>query len=206
MTSDSTPPPSDPGLWRCVIAGDADAFVNVYEALADAVFGFCLRRTGDWEAAEDCTSLVFLEAWRLRTTLRDESAGLSWLFGLAHNVVRNAARARRRHLALLAKLPLHDSDFDPGFESDAAERLDAAERAADLAAALSRLPKHQRDVLAIAGGTGFGPVEIARILNLPVGTVKSRLARGRRRLLDLDRRRDAAPLQQTTPLAEGTSQ
>jgi RNA polymerase sigma-70 factor (ECF subfamily) len=189
--------PLEVDVWRGVRAGEAEAFVRMYESLADAVFGFCLRRTGDWSSAEDCTSLVFLEAWRLRTTLRDESAGIAWLFGVANNVVRNAARARRRHRALLSRLPLEETDVDHGFEADAVARLDAERRAGDLAKALSELPKAQRDVLALASTHGLGPAEISQVLKMPVGTVKSRLSRGRQRLIELGHGGESAALLQS---------
>ncbi|WP_460691339.1 RNA polymerase sigma factor [Nocardioides flavus (ex Wang et al. 2016)] len=109
-------------------AGDAIAFETLYAELSDPVFGFCLRRTGEWETAQDCTSLVFLEAWRLRATLRAESAGLAWVFGVAHNVVRNTTRAKRRHRSLLQRLPLGVLTDD--VEGDVAARVDAKAEAA----------------------------------------------------------------------------
>lgn len=169
-------------LWTGVRAGDAAAFETLYAELSDAVFGFCLRRTGHWETAQDCTSLVFLEAWRLRTTLRTESAGLAWVFGIAHNVVRNTARARRRHRSLLRRLPL--TDLVDEFELDAAARLDAKAEVARVLAAVDRLPESERDIVALSLSSGLTNEQISTALDIPVGTVKSRLSRARARLRD----------------------
>jgi RNA polymerase sigma factor (sigma-70 family) len=172
--SDSVP------LWEGVREGDPDAFVSLYDELANAVFGFCLRRTGSWHLAEDCTSLVFLEAWRLRTTLRSTSSGTAWLFGIANNVVRNSTRARRRHRELLRRMPL--DDVDHGFETAANERLDAASHLGEVLDALRRLPAQDQEVISLAAGSELTTDEIAQILRIPPGTVKSRLSRARRRL------------------------
>lgn len=166
--------------WHRVRAGQGDAFAGLYEHHADAVFGFCLRRLGSWHEAEDCTSLVFLEAWRLRGTLRDGVAPRTWLLGIAVNVARNAARAKRRHRALLARLPLDQDTAE--FENDAAGRLDAEPRAQAVAAALRQLSRREREVLALAAGGELTTAQIAEALGIPAGTVKSRLSRARAKL------------------------
>lgn len=171
---------NDPELWGRIRDGESDAFVVVYEELADAVFGYCLRRVGSWESAQDCTSLVFLEAWRLRRTLRSESSGMAWLFGVANNVCRSTARARRRYASLLRRLPV--SQTDAGFEEDTLDRVDAELRTAQVLRALSQLPQSQRDVVTLAAWSDLTTAQIGEILHLPPGTVKSRLSRARRRL------------------------
>lgn len=169
-------------LWSGVRAGDAIAFETLYAELSDPVFGFCLRRTGEWETAQDCTSLVFLEAWRLRATLRAESAGLAWVFGIAHNVVRNTTRAKRRHRSLLQRLPLGVLTDD--VEGDLAARVDAKAEAARVLVAVDRLPENERDVIALSLSSELTYEQISMALNVPVGTVKSRLSRARMRLRD----------------------
>jgi RNA polymerase sigma factor (sigma-70 family) len=167
-------------LWSGVRAGDAAAFETLYAELSDPVFGFCLRRTGEWETAQDCTSLVFLEAWRLRATLRAESAGLAWMFGIAHNVVRNTTRTKRRHRNLLQRLPLGVLTDD--FEVDVAARIDAKAEVARVLVAVDRLPENERDVIALSLSSELTYEQISIALNIPVGTVKSRLSRARTRL------------------------
>jgi RNA polymerase sigma-70 factor (ECF subfamily) len=172
-----------PELWHRIRAGESDAFIVLYEETSDAVFGFCLRRTGSWESAQDCTSLVFLETWRLRSTLRETSSGMAWLFGIANNVLRNSSRARRRHTDLLRRLPLHEVEH--GFENEAAERVDAEQQLKRVLRVLNRLPARERDVISLATWAQLDTAGIADALEIPAGTVKSRLSRARRKLVDL---------------------
>jgi DNA-directed RNA polymerase specialized sigma24 family protein len=85
----------DAELWRAAGA-DPEAFGELFERHAQAVFAFCARRTGDLALAEDLTSVVFLEARRRRRSVRlSRDSALPWLLGTAHNVVRN----QRSHFA-----------------------------------------------------------------------------------------------------------
>src|ERR1700759_1431976 len=89
--------PDDLELWR-LARTDPQAFGRLFERHARAVHAFCARRTADLSAAEDLTSIVFLEAWRRRGRSEISSPTvLPCLLGIAHNVVRNAHRSRRRH-------------------------------------------------------------------------------------------------------------
>lgn len=97
-------PQSDTELWQLAVAGDAAAFGRIYERHDLAVTAFCLWRTAD-PAAEDLTSITFLEAWRRRasTPLTHESARLL-LLGIATNVIRHQRRTRLRHLRAIERL------------------------------------------------------------------------------------------------------
>lgn len=87
-------------------AGDQSAFGELFDEHAQAVYGYALRTLGEWATAEDVVSLTFLEAWRLRGTLREEGGSVRpWLFGIATNVLRNTTRAARRHRAAMSRLP-----------------------------------------------------------------------------------------------------
>lgn len=90
---------SNQQLWsRAAEHHDGDAFGQLFERLADAVYTHCFRRTGLWSMAEDLTSVVFLEAWRRRRDVRicDESV-LPWLLAVANNATWNAQRTLRRN-------------------------------------------------------------------------------------------------------------
>lgn len=169
--------PTGAGVWARVRAGDAEAFADVYRAQADPIFGFCVRRTGDWSTAQDCTSIVFLEAWRLRGQLRADESINAWLFGIANNVVRNSVRARRRHQAMLDSLPTIQPD--PCFEADLVARLDSERAVAGAASAMRELPRSDRELLALAAWSDLTTDEIAQALDIRPGTVKSRLSRAR---------------------------
>lgn len=186
---------------------DAERFDRLYREHADPVFRFCLRRTGDWVLADDLRSAVFVEAWRRRNEVDLESrAPLPWLFGVAANVLRNERRARRRYDAALRRVPVAVADPAP-VEEEILDRIDASARAAKAIAALDALPAGQRDVVRLCLASDVTYRDAARALGLPVGTVRSRVARARealaqrtREICEADRARRAAL--RATPMTE----
>ena len=78
---------------------DPDAFVALYRRYAPTVYGYCYNRLGSREQAEDATSQIFLKALTALPAQRDDLAFRGWLFAIAHNVVTDAHRARRRFWA-----------------------------------------------------------------------------------------------------------
>jgi len=174
----------DQELWDRARAGDAAAFGALYERHARAVHEFCFWRTSDAALAEDLCAAVFVEVWaaRGRTALSQPSLR-PWLFGVAHNLVRNQWRSARRRRAALDRLPpLRDA---PDHAETVAERVDAERRMRAVRAAVDRLPRRERDVLELCGWAGLTPAEAAVALKVPVGTVHSRLHRARARLAEL---------------------
>jgi RNA polymerase sigma factor (sigma-70 family) len=176
----------DVELWDRAIGGDPDGFGVLFERHARGVYNHCFRRTACWADAEELTSAVFVEAWRRRRDLRpiNESA-LPLLLGVANNLLRNHRRSLRRHRAALDRLP------DPGPQPDPAD--DVAGRFADelemsrVLALVERLPRRDQEVLALCAWSELTYQEAATVLGIPVGTVRSRLARARARLSELDR-------------------
>ena len=73
--------PSDSVLWSRSRAGDAEAFGSLFDRHAKAIYNYCFRRIGDWAAAEDMLSVVFLEAWRRRDNELPPDKVLPWLYG-----------------------------------------------------------------------------------------------------------------------------
>ncbi|MEO3930002.1 RNA polymerase sigma factor [Micromonosporaceae bacterium B7E4] len=164
-------------------AGDPDAFRELFDEHVRAVYNHAYRLLGDWSSAEDVASLTFLEAWRLRdrVDVGIESGSLrSWLLGIATNVARNVRRAARRYDGVLARLPRAAAVFD--FADEVTGRIDDRERLAQVRTALSVLRKPEREVLALCVWSGLDYAEAAEALGVPVGTVRSRLSRARRKL------------------------
>jgi RNA polymerase sigma-70 factor (ECF subfamily) len=171
----------DPGFRARIRAGDEAAFGVLFRSYARAVYNHCFRLAGDWSVAEDCTSLVYLEAWRLRDKVDIEGGSLlPWLLGIATNVVHHRHRTARRHRALLERLPA--PEISPDFADELVGRLEDAERIAVVRDVLRRLPRADRDVLALCVWAQLDYVSAAEALGVPVGTVRSRLSRARRRL------------------------
>jgi len=173
----------DGTLWQRSRLGDLDAFASLFERHATAIYNYLFRRTGDWAVAEDLVSIVFLEAWRHRDTQIASDRVLPWLYGIATNVIRSRHRAQRRYAAALHRLPRHESEPDFAGESDA--RLDAEQQMRVLLTQLAQLPKRDQDVLVLCGWSELTYEEAAFALHIPVGTVRSRLARARKRMREL---------------------
>ncbi|MFI0965870.1 RNA polymerase sigma factor [Streptomyces sp. NPDC021080] len=165
-------------------SGDPEAFGSIFDEHARTVHRYAVRVTGNWATAEDVVSLTFLEAWRLRGTVRPEGDGLlPWLLGIATNVLRNTTRAARRYEAALSRVPPHDTA--PDFADEVVERMEDAGRLAAAQRALRRLRRGEREVFALCVWTGLDYAAAAEALDVPIGTIRSRLSRARRRLREL---------------------
>jgi RNA polymerase sigma factor (sigma-70 family) len=177
---------SDVELWDRAVDGDPEGFGALFERHARSVYNHCFRRTASWTDAEELTSAVFVEAWRRRRDVRliGESAR-PWLLGVANNLLRNHRRSCRRYRAALARLPSPGPQPDPADE--VAGRLADERQMTRVLALVERLPRRDQEVLALCAWSELTYQEAATVLDIPVGTVRSRLARARARLTELDR-------------------
>lgn len=171
-------------MWTQVARDDPSAFGELFERHADAVYNHCFRRTGSWSTAEDLTSAVFLDAWRRRgeVTLTTESL-LPWLLAVANNDVRNQQRALWRRRRLIAKLPAAVVQPDPADET--AERVDDERAMQRILRVFRKLTPDEQDALALCVWAELSYADAAVALGVPVGTVRSRLARARQQLKKL---------------------
>ena len=141
------------------------------------VSGVLLRGHG----LRNSTSAVFLEAWRRRQAVRlDSDSILPWLLAVANNVIRNANRSLRRHQRLLAKLPPPIQADD--FVDEAAGRLDDEREMANMLRLLTALRTEEQEVIALCDWAGLSYAQTATALDVPLGTVRSRLSRAHERL------------------------
>jgi RNA polymerase sigma factor (sigma-70 family) len=177
--------PSDIQLWDRAVAGERECFGVLFERHARRVYNHCFRRTASWADAEELTSAVFVEAWRRRAEVRpvDESA-LPWLLGVANNLVRNHRRSLGRYRSAVNRLPKPGPQPDPA--DDIAGRLADEVQMRRVLALVERLPASHQEVLALCAWSELTYHEAAEALDIPVGTVRSRLARARARLAEMD--------------------
>lgn len=176
---------SDRELWRRAAEGESEAFGELFDRHAKAVYNFLFRRTASWSDAEDLTSAVFLQAWRRRAdVVLDRDSALPWLLRTADNTVRNDWRGKQRYLRALPGFQSL-AGHQPDHANDVAARLDDEREARELRRAIRRLPRSERQVVELCLWTGLDQQAAAIALDIPLGTVKSRLSRARKRLRGL---------------------
>ncbi len=169
--------------------GDLDAFNRLVLAYQDLVYNQAYRLMGDFDAAEDATQDAFIAAYRKLDTYRGGSFK-AWLLRIVTNLCYDELRRRkRRPTTPLEPLDQDDEEVEsPRWLSDPAESPEQRAERAELSRALQRcldgLPAEFRAVVALVDIQGMDYTEAAQVTGNPLGTIKSRLARGRLRLRD----------------------
>ncbi len=177
---------SDGNLWDRISAGDADAFAHLYDRHARAIYNFLHRRTASWSDAEDLTSAVFLQAWRRRSeVVLDRDSALPWLLRTADYTARNEWRTKLRYRRALAAAQLLPAEIDD-HSDEVVGRIDDDQRIRAARDSLKRLPRQEREIIELCVWAGLDQAAAAVALDIPIGTVKSRLSRARKRLRELN--------------------
>ena len=168
----------DRDLIRRAAAGDREAFGTIYAEYRTVVYRFARLMTGSGTMADDVTQEVFVT---LMQTLPQYDAAradlLTYLYGIARNVTRNRLRRERRFLPLDAATDAADSRAD-----DPCTAVSHSQEIARLRRAIRQLPSRYREAIILCDVHGLSYAETARVLDVPVGTVRSRLSRARVRL------------------------
>ena len=155
-------------------------FGRLFDAYARPLHRYLSRRVGA-ENAQDLVSETFLVALNQRHSYDPRRGAVrSWLYGIATNLLRRQVRQEVRALQAAARSVGHTPADEASHESRVADRLDAATLAAQLADALAELSVGDRDVLLLTSWAGLDSTEVADALDIPVGTVRSRLHRVRK--------------------------
>ncbi len=162
-------------------AGETGAFDDLMAQHQDRIFNLCLWHLRDSEAAADATQEVFIRAFRSLHTFRGDCAFSTWLHRIAVNIAWDQAHNRRRRPMPLSSLESENAlSFEPADCGDTPdEALSRRERRHAVREAVVALPEHHRMVLVLFDIRGYAYAEIAQILQLPIGTVRSRLNRAR---------------------------
>ncbi|MET9359957.1 RNA polymerase sigma factor SigM [Streptomyces sp. NPDC006632] len=175
---------SDKDLLARHVDGDPDAFGEIVRRHRDRLWAVALRTLGDREEAADAVQDALVSAYRAAHTFRGQSAVTTWL----HRITVNACLDRARKAASRKTSPVDDPErleqlVEPHESAEApAERQELHRQ---LIEALGTLPPDQRAALVLVDMQGYPVAEAAAVLDVPTGTVKSRCARGRARLLPL---------------------
>ncbi|GAA2216827.1 RNA polymerase sigma factor SigM [Micromonospora olivasterospora] len=175
--------PTDAELLRAHAAGDRDAFTELFHRHRDRLWAVALRTVGDREEAADALQDALLSAHRAAARFRGDSAVTTWL----HRIVVNACldRIRRRQAHPTVPLPDGTHGAEGGSSTGGVEPAAPAQdhdTALVVRQALAELPVEQRAALVLVDVQGYPVAEVALILGVAEGTVKSRCARGRARL------------------------
>jgi RNA polymerase sigma-70 factor (ECF subfamily) len=164
----------DAGLLGRIGQGDEDAMATFYREHGRVVLAQVLLVTGERVLAEEIVQDTMLAVWRGAGSFRGESSVRSWVIAIARRQTRDRLRSRRLRVvddAFLADQP----GSGPGPEVTALDRAELAE----VKGAIRELAAAHREVLGLAFGSGLSLPEVAGVLEIPVGTVKSRLTAAR---------------------------
>lgn len=175
---------SDADLLARHVAGDPDAFGEIVRRHRDRLWAVALRTLGDREEAADAVQDALVSAYRAAHTFRGQSAVTTWLHRITVNACLDRARkAASRRTAPLAETERLEQLIEP--HESAAAPAERGDLHRELLQALSTLSPDQRAALVLVDMQGYPVAEAAEVLDVPVGTVKSRCARGRARLLPI---------------------
>ncbi len=166
---------SDAELVRRAAAGERDAFAAIYERYSRVVYRFARLMSGSASAADDVTQEVFVTLMRTLPRYEPGRAGLmTYLYGVARNVTRNRLRRERRFVSMEASV-----EERPSPARDPCSTMSDAQEIVRLRRVILTLPSRYREAVILCDIHGLSYAETARVLRVPVGTVRSRLNRGR---------------------------
>ena len=171
--------PSDAELLRRHVAGDDQAFGELFRRHRDRLWAVALRTSCDPEEAADALQDAMVSAFRRAADFRGESAVTTWL----HRIVVNACLDRLRRRAARPAVPAGSDQALEALAPQDGDHARATETRLDVDAALRTLSPQQRAALVVVDMLGFSVADAAVILDISPGTVKSRCARARARLL-----------------------
>ncbi|MGZ3402318.1 MAG: RNA polymerase sigma factor [Phenylobacterium sp.] len=167
-----SPASPDEALVAAAQSGSTEAFSRLVERHQQALRAFLRRACGDWATADDLAQETFLAAWARIGRLKTGASVRAWLCGIGYNKHLTSIRSASRERARATR-----------YEEGRDETIDAApEDKLALEKAMADLPPEQRACVALCLAADFSHAEAAEALDMPLGTVKSHVSRGRARL------------------------
>jgi len=180
--------------------GESHAFDTIVERYQQRVYAIALRMTGNVEDARDAMQDVFVSALRALRSFRGDAQLSTWIHRVAVNASLDVIRKRKRHVAQ----PLEEAGDRPSDDVGPEDAAARASRAVEVQRALLGVREEYRAVLVLHDLQDLDYAETAAALDIPVGTVKSRLHRARVEMAQLlGHLRDTEPTQGPQPLKEG---
>jgi RNA polymerase sigma-70 factor (ECF subfamily) len=180
--SDEVLPVSQNDLLARVAEGDQEAFGQLYDEIAPRVLGLIRRLLRDSAQSEEVAQEVFLEIWQTATRYDANKGGAStWILTMAHR--RAVDRVRSSQSTRVRDTRIGIRDFPTEYDS-VAESVEVRLESERVQQALLRLTELQRQAISLAYYGGYSNSEVAEMLKVPIGTVKTRLRDGMIRLRD----------------------
>lgn len=180
--------PVDENLLQQIALGDENAFAMLYDRYGRSAYSLAFRILKDVQAAEDVVQDVFLNVWRLASSFDTRRGNArSWLLAMVHH--RSIDSIRRRRDKTRTDMPMEFKQ--PGTETGVWEEVIGILNRQAIEKALKQIPVEQRKVIELAYFSGYTHREIADNIQLPLGTVKSRIRMGMEKLRDLLKNQEA---------------
>jgi RNA polymerase sigma-70 factor, ECF subfamily len=183
----SQPAPDDEALLARIANSDSQALALLYERYARLVYSLALRILGSGELAEDIVQETFWRVWRRSATYRTgRGSVVGWISGIARNLSIDELRRQRAR-----PNEVYDTETNPVLRNIVDRRMDVAgvalesERRQQIAAALQQMTAEQRQAIELAYFGGLSQSEIAERLHSPIGTIKTRIRSGLRKLREI---------------------
>lgn len=167
--------PADADLLAAHVAGDAEAFGQLFDRHRDRLWAVALRTAGSHDDASDALQDAMISAFRRASSFRGEAAVTTWLHRIVVNACLDQHRRRKNKPTTMWIDTLHDTVHDH-------DAMANRELQIELERALAELPDAQRSAIVLVDVEGYSVEDAAAVLQCPPGTVKSRCARGRAKL------------------------
>ena len=165
-----------------VATGDQQAFAELYDRVSPRIFGLVKRLLRDHAQSEEVTQEIFLELWQTATRYEPSKGGaMSWMLTISHRRAVDRIRASQASRDRDTRIGIRD--FAPEFDS-VAENVEISIENERVKKAMMRLTELQRQAVSLAYYGGYSHSEVAEMLHIPIGTVKTRLRDGMIRLRD----------------------
>lgn len=165
--------------------GNRDAFSVLFEKYKDYVWNVVYRMTYNFDESEDIAQDVFITAWNKLSTFRTDSAFSTWLYRITVNKTLNRIRSRHNNQSLSDETLAAQVDTQVYMRQNPETAVDELETEQILANLLNRMDPDRRLVVILRELEGLTYEEIAEITGTPVGTVRSRISRGRKELSEM---------------------
>jgi RNA polymerase sigma-70 factor, ECF subfamily len=171
---------ADEDLISLTDGGNTQAFATLYDRHSKVAYSLAYRMMGERQSAEDLVQEVFLKVWRAAGTYRAERAGVrTWILSIVHNRGVDQLRSRTRRRQLGDRVEATASTSQP---SEAFSETWRSSQREQVREALKALPAEQLKVLELSYFSGYTQMEIAELLDLPLGTVKGRVRLGMKKI------------------------